>query len=192
MTLGELQAWILSTIKRPEKAAEVVYAINAAIEKASTQGDYAWDLVEGSISLDATVYAQSIAISSSFQRFRKLKYLRPSGYKKVLQWKDPSRIFDKGIETVDCWYRAGDNIIFKLCHLQSSARYAYYAYPTRLTAAGHTNNYTVQMPTVLHDLACARLYEDMGNEAEAGRLERRALRDLAAMRADRQDGVAHS
>lgn len=190
MTLTELQAWVLRTIKRPEKAVEVVDAINAAIELASTQGDYAFDLVEGELTIDGSLFAQNIVISTSFTRFRKIKYLRPSGFNEYLKWRDPSRIFQQGKEMLNVWYRSGDNIVFKLSDLQTKMKYGFFQYPTRI--ASGSNNYTTQMPSAIHDLACSRLYEDMGNEAEAGRLERRALKFLIAHKQDKQDGVALS
>lgn len=192
MTLGELRAWVLRTVGRPELSTKATDQINLAIEFASTQGDYSWDLVEGAVPLNASLYAQNIVISTSFTRFRKIKYLRPAGYKRYLTWTDPSRIFERGIEKVDTWYRAGDNLIFKLSALQSSMLYGYYQYPERLSASGGTNNYLLQMPSALHDLACSYLFDSIGNAEESARLEKKAIRMLASMRADRQDGVSFS
>lgn len=193
MNLGELKAWVIRTVKRPEKAADIVDAINSAIEFAAANGDFAWDLVEGTVDIDSSLYAQNIVISSAFTRFRKIKYLRPSGYTRYINWRDPSRIFDnKGLENVDCWYRAGDNIIFKLSNLQSAMLYGYYSYPARLSASSSTNAYTEQMTTTIHALACAYIYEDIGNEAEAARLTARGMKFLEVHKADKQDGVSYS
>lgn len=192
MTLGELQAWVLRTIKRPEKAVEVVDAINAAIELASTQGDFAFDLVEGTKAIDGTLYAQNIVISTSFPRFRKIKYLRPSGYSRYVTWRDSSRIFQDGKENVDVWYRSGDNVVFKLSNLQTEMLYGYYAYPARLTSTNGTNGYTDMMSAAIHDLACGRVYEDMGNAQEAARLEKRGMDLVLKHQRDKQDGVSRS
>jgi hypothetical protein len=197
VNLGELRAWVLRTVKRPELTVEALDAINAAIEFASSQGDYAWDLVEGTLSSaqgwSSTSYTQSIVISTSFTRFRKMKYLRPTGERKYLKWQDSARIFDsKGIETVDAWYRAGDRIQIKTCKLGSSCEYAFYQYPSRITNLNTTNNYLTQLSACIHDLTAARMFEDIGNEAEAARLQKRGERFLLAMKHDRQDGVSHS
>lgn len=192
MDLGELRDWVARSIKRPELAEDIKDAINAAIEYASTQGDYAWDLVEGAEAISATDYAQSLVISQKFPQFRKMKYLRPAGYNRYLIWKDPSRIFSQGVEAVNVWYRSGDNIIFKLSDLQSSLLYGYYSYPARLTDDDEFNNYTEQMPAAIHALACSYLYDQIGNEAESQRLERKATKFLFAHRNDKQDGVSHS
>ena len=195
MTLGELRAWVLRTIKRPELSTQALDAINAAIEQATAFGDFAKDIVEGTIAIDATLYAQSLVIATEFPRFRKIKYLRPVGYNHYLKWRDPSRIFnEKGIEQVDVYYRAGANIVFKLCKLQSSMLYGYFAQAVKLTVAEDNTEPELLnvMPTALHDLAVARLYDDNGNEAEAQRIERRALRLLSQHKADLQDGVVHA
>ncbi len=194
MNLGELKAWVIRTTNRPEKSADIVDHINSAIEFACAHGDYAWDLQEGTVDINPQLYAQNIVISSSFTRFRKIKYLRPTGYNRYLSWRDSARIFDnaKGLETVDCWYRSGDSIIFKLSNLQSQMLYGYYMYPARITAPASMNAYTEQLATVIHSLACSYLYDEIGNDAEAKRLEAKAMKFLLAHKRDKQDGVSLS
>ena len=165
---------------------------------ASTQGDYAFDLVEGELAISSSDYAQNIVISTSFTRFRKVKYLRPEDYSIYLKWRDPAKIFTEkapgrvGLEQLDCFYRAGDNIVFKLSNLQDTMLYGFYQYPLRVSDPNATNNYMTQMPAAIHAIAASMIWEDIGNEAEAQRLERRGLRLLAMHQADKQDGVSHS
>lgn len=192
MNLGELKAWCLRTIKRPEKIQDIVDAINASIELASTHGDYAFDLVEGTEALVATDYIQSIVVSSNFPRFRKFKYLRPTGYNKFLKHRDSSRIFQNGQELVDSWYIAGDSLKFKLSALQSSLEYGYFAFPEILEEDADTNGYTASMSSAIHDLSCARVFADMGNDTESRRLELRGLSLLRMHKSDKQDGVSYS
>lgn len=196
MTLSEVRAIVLRKIKRPERTAEAVDAINAAIEFICTKGDYAWDLVEGTLPIDATAFAQSVVISSSFTRFRKMKYIRPTGYRKPLLYIAVDKIFEQGREIVDSWYRAGDRIVFKLRVKQPTIEYGYYSYPAPIanTTAGlvSTNNYLTHMPYLVADLATAYEFGDIGNDAESNRYERRAMMKLAQMQADRQDGVSYS
>lgn len=197
MTLGEMRSWVLRTIGRPEKLQDSIDAINSAIEYATAKGDYAADLVEGSLVLSSSVYVHAISIPTEFPRFRKAKYFRPDGYSVYLKWRDSSRIFVEkapgvGQELLDVWYRAGDQIMMKLSVLQSSLHYGYYAYPARLTDTTDEHWMLEQIPSAIHAYACALLYEDMGNEAEAQRLERKAEKFIIVHSRDKADGVSHA
>lgn len=197
MTLGELRSWVLRTIKRPDKLTDATDAINSAIEYVTSKGDFVADLAEGQLALSAASYVQAISIAANLPRFRKVKYLRPDGYFVYLKWTDPSRVFQEkapgiGQELIDTWYRAGDQLVFKLSVLQSVLHYGYYAYSARLADATDTHWMLEQMSTTIHALAVALLYEEMGNEAEATRYDRRAERFLLAHKLDKQDGVSHS
>jgi len=196
MTLGELRSWILRTVKRPELTHEALDAINYAIEYAAIDGDYAFDLVEGTLAIDPQAYAQSIVIADEFPLFRKVKYLRPSGYNKYLGWRDPARIFDKnGCEATNCYYMAGGNIVIKLQVLAASVLYGYYATHEIVTSQTDINtetSYMKTMPSAIHELSCAYLWDTIGNEAESQRAERRGIKLLMMHKTDKQDGVAHS
>jgi hypothetical protein len=197
MTLGELRNWVLRTIKRPEKLLDATDAINSAVEYITAKGDFSADLVEGQYNLDSAVYAQAIDISANFPRFRKIKYLRPDGYYTYLHWKDSHRVFVEkapgvGNEQIDVWYRAGDQILLKLSQLQSVLHYGYYAYPARLEDPEDTYWMLDQIAGTVHSFAVALLYEEMGNDAEAVRYDRRGERFLLAHKMDKQDSVAHS
>lgn len=203
MNLGVMKDWLVRTTKRPDKRDDQIQdAVNAAIEYATTQGDFAADLIEGSIALDSALYAQNLVISTTMPRFRKVKYLRPSGYRRYLKWKDPSKIFSDpsrdyagtlvSNEALDVWYRAGDNLVFKLSVLQTTMLYGYYTYPTFLTTDTDTHWMLDQMRTCMHDLACWRIFEQIGNESEATRFATIGGRELSAHKSDLQDSVSHS
>lgn len=200
MTLGELHAWVLRTVKRPELSQQAMDAINSAEEFVTAHGDFNWDLVEGSFAISSAVLAQSFVIATNFTRFRKVKYLKPQGFKKPLDWVDPSKTFERRGDATqvmknNCWYRAGANIVFSCSVAQSTMLYGYYQYPRRYTLAADAaiEDYLMsQCPTVLHDLAVSRVFDENGNEAEAARIERRALRLLSIHKADKQDSVSHA
>lgn len=194
MNLGDMKDWVVRTVKRPEKRDDQIQdAINAAIEYAITRGDFVNDLAEVDVAISSSVYSQSIVISTSFTRFRKIKYLRPSTYKRYLNWRDPSRIFNQdGCEATDVWYRAGDNLVFNLSVLQSVMKVGYYQYPAFLTQDSDTQWTMDQMPSCIHDLACWRTFEQIGNESESSRFFNIASKYLAAHKDDKQDGVTHS
>jgi hypothetical protein len=192
MNLGEMKDWIVRDTKRPDKREDQVQdAINAALEYATTSCDFSSDLIEGSIAISSAVNAQSLPISSTFPRFRKIKYLRPSNYRNFLCWKDPSRIFDhQQRQYTDVWYRSGDNIVFNLSVKQSLMLYAYYQYPLFLTSDDATHWMLDQMRTCIHDLACWRVFEQIGNESEASRFFKIGDEFLKRHKSDLQDAVS--
>jgi len=196
MPLGELRARIYRTTKRSDLVEKTLDAINDAIELLTAHGDFAADLVEGSVAISSSEYAQSIVISTTFTRFRKIKYLRPSTYSLYLKKTDPAKIFIEknptlGQEKIDVWYRAGDNLVFKLSTLSSLMLYGYYQYPERFDDESDdddTNWFIDNMEGTVATMACAIMFEDMGNSDEAARLEAKALKWLAVHKNDKQDG----
>lgn len=194
MNFGEMKDWVARTVVRPEKRDEqIADAVNAAIKLMTAFGDFSNDLVEGTVAISSSVYAQSIVISDTFPRYRKLKYLRPDGYRKFLTWVDPSRIFDKaGCEQKDTWYRAGSNIVFKLSTLRSNMLYGYYQYPERLVEDEDEHWMLEQMETVVHDLSASRVFSNIGNDSESTRFQNLGMGQLNIFKNDLQDGVSHS
>lgn len=189
-TLGTTLDRILRRLKRPEKSADGIDAINDAIELATITGNFARDVVESSLAIDGTVYAQSIVTSASFTRFRKVKYLRPSSYKRQLHFVESTRIFDRnGNESVDAFYVAGTNIVFKLSSYQTLMYYGYYQYPTLLVADGDTHWMLDQMQSVIRDMALGELFAGIGNDAEAARYTAIGMARLLAHISDKRDLV---
>lgn len=203
MDLGEMKDWVVRTTKRPEKRDEQIQdAINAAIEYATTQGDFVADLVEGSTALSSSVYAQSISITTVMPRFRKVKYLRPINYRRYLTHRDPTKVFEEkrnaagfsrsGYQAIDVWYRAGDNIVMSLSTLQTSLLFGYFTYPVFLTDDAETHWMLDQMRTCIHDLSCWRTYEQIGDKEEATRFYGMGQKLLVAHKSDLTDGVSYS
>lgn len=203
MNLGEMKDWVVRTTKRPEKRDEQIQdAINAAIEYATTQGDFSADLVESSVAISSSVYAQSLVIADVMPRFRKVKYLRPINYRRYLTHRDPTKIFEErrdsigfkrdGYQAVDIWYRAGANIVFSLSNLQTSMLYGYFAYPAFLTDDADTHWMLDQVRTCIHDLACWRVFEQIGDKEEASRFFGMGQKLLVAHKSDLTDGVSYS
>lgn len=194
MNLGEMKDWIVRDTKRPDKRDDQIQdAVNAAIEYATSRGDFSADLVESSVAISSSVASQSIVISTTFPRFRKIKYLKPDGYRRYLDWRDPSRIFTvNGTQYVDVWYRAGDNIVFNLSVKQSNMMYAYFSYAAWLTTDDATHWMLDQMTTCIHDLACWRVFEQIGNESEASRFYKIGEEYLNKHIRSLADGVALS
>lgn len=193
MNFGEMATKICTRIIRPDKEDEAKEAINDAIEYCTVNGDFARDITEGEVAVDASVYSQSIVISTTFTRFRKIKYLRPEGYNRFLKWNDPSRIFDdRGNECTDVWYRAGDNIVLKTSQLVDNILYGYYSFPEMLDDDADEHWMLEDMQGAIFNLACADMWDSIGNEAEAARFRQRGENFLISHRRDHMDSVARA
>jgi hypothetical protein len=163
MDFGTMVDKIAQRCLRPDKAEDIKDAINDAIEYCVVNGDFADDLVEGNTTVDSTVYTQSIVISTTFTRFRKVKYLRPNGYNKLLSPRDPARIFDdKGNTCRDVWYRAGDNLILNTSSLVSTIYYGYYQFPARMEDDTDEHWMLSNMYTAIFNIALADIWDDIG------------------------------
>lgn len=193
MDFGTMASNIATRMIRPDKVDEVKDAINDAIEFCSVNGDFAADLIEGTVAMETTVYSQSIVISTTFTRFRKVKYLKPLGYTRFLEWKDPSRVFDPdGNQCRDIWYRAGDNIVVNTSALISSMLYGYYQFPARMDDDTDTHWMMDYMYSAVFNLALADMWENIGNAEEGVKCRQKGNLAFISHRRNHQDGVAHS
>jgi hypothetical protein len=190
MDFGTMVDNIASRVGRPDKEDDIKEAINAAIEYCTVNGDFSADLIEGDVDVDSTVYSQSIVISTTFTRFRKIKYLKPYGYNRYLTWRDPSRIFDdRNQQCRDVWYRAGDNIVINTSVAISNVLYCYYQFPSLLTADEDTHWMMTYMYNAIFNLACADIWDNVGNTEEGNRFRAKGANFLLSHRRDHQDGV---
>jgi len=190
MDFSEAVQLINNITKRPDKTAEVKAAINRAIGLFAVKG-WAHDRVELTHNIVSTDYAQSFAINAApFARFRKIKYIRPTGYRIYLAYRDPSRIFQpNGHECLDSWYRSGVNIVFKLSKLQSSLEIAYYQYHLAMLADADTDWMLDEVWPALHDWTVADIMGQIGNDQERARYQAKATVLLDAFHADIGEGV---
>lgn len=175
MNFGELQQEVALLTKRPEKVSEIKIAINDAIRYYSLAATFSHDLVEDSLNITLTEYAQNITISASFPRFRKIHYLKRPGKSKPLELIDPLHVItSSGCEQLDKWYRSGDKIFFKLSVLSATLDYGYYAYPAALINGTDSHWMLDLMPHVIRSFACAEILYLIGEETEAGKLRSKA------------------
>jgi len=193
MDFGTIVDKIATRTNRPDKEDIIEDAVNDAIEYCTVNGDFSTDLVEGDVDVDSTVYSQSIVISDTFTRFRKIKYLKPLGYNQFLDWRDPSRIFDdRGNQCKNVWYRAGDNIVISTSMQVSNVLYGYFQFPERLDADEDTHWMLTYMYGAIFNLACADIWDNIGNDAEGKKYRDKGLAFALAHRKDHRDGAAHS
>lgn len=195
MNFGDMKTLVQTTVKRPDKAAAIGNAINRAIELYTKAANWSDDLVELDVAIDSTVYAQSFSIAAKLASFRKILYIRPtyldSSYKKkYLRFLTPDRIFQPdGTETLNTWYRSGDNIVFKLAALADTLKVGYYRYYPTLINIGDTHWMLDKATYMIHDKACAAIFTDIGNDEEGRKYEAYAQQAFIAAETDFADGV---
>lgn len=182
--------WVMRTTKRPDKVLDIKDAINSAIESFSLAATFAADLVETTININGTQFAQSLDIDDNFTRFRKMKYLKRTGQKGYICWIDSQNVFDKhGCEQLDRWYRAGGNIVFKMRVLSPTLDIGYYSYPGLLVADTDDHWMMEVIKTIVHDKAAARVFYLIGENSDADKFGKLAENAFLAARDDLEDSA---
>lgn len=154
---------VLRICKRPDKVVEAQRAINAAIAYYTIKGEFRKDLVETSISIDSSLYGNTISLTS-LARFRRFKYIRPYGTRKFLVKSDPSHIFQpSGSLQLDHYYTAGDNLTYTLSVLSSSLEVGYYTYAP--TLSGEDTHWLLDtIESAIIDYAAAKVFRGIGDD----------------------------
>lgn len=194
MDFGEAVDSIVGIIKRPDKVLEVQAAINRAISLFVTSTFYA-DLVELTYTLTTpTLYVHQIPINATpFARFRKVKYIRPTGYRKYLTFRDPSKVFSPdGCEALDVWYRSGVNLYAKIYQLNTTFEIGYYQYHATLVDDDDTDWMLDEMWPAVQAYALAEMFDDIGNTESGARWSKKWPILLAAYKADVGDGISYA
>jgi hypothetical protein len=146
------------------------------------------DRDEQLITLDGTVYAQSIALTE-FPRFRKVEAIILPYRIKPLDHASPDKLFTKGAfsngvcNLKDAYYVAGDNLHISQSQLASSARISYFKYPPILTDDSPTFWLLEVSPWMVINKAASDIFFDIGDET-SGRTKK-ALADEAFTSAKR-------
>ena len=175
MNFGEMLATISSKTKRPDKLSDIRTAVNAAVAFFAT-ANFPHDRVDFDFAISSSDYVQSFDITASpFVRFKTIDYIKPAGYFKNLDWRDPKKVFQNGQECLDVWHRSGNNIVFKLSRLQSSLKIGYFQYHAVMTTDAATDWILDEMTTAVEDFARSRILEDIGETTESARYFARAL-----------------
>lgn len=159
---------VVRLVKRPDKREDIKTHINKAISLFAASGTFFHDLIELQHTVNGAQFAQSFSIAvSPFVRFRKIKYMRPTTWKRYLTWKDPSQVFDaNGCQAQNVWYRAGNNIVFSVNSLIATLEIGYYQYHAPLIADGATDWMLDEMWPAVKDIAASYAHGTIGNENE--------------------------
>jgi hypothetical protein len=192
MNFLEAQDAIIQLVKRPDKRTDIKGHINRAIGLFAAGGTFFADLVELTHTIDGTQYAQSFSVATTpFARFRKIKYIRPTGWKRYLNWRDPSTVFDtNGCESLNVWYRAGNNIVFKVSTLINTLEIGYYQYHTILVDDEDTDWMLDEMWPAVHDIAGSYAFGTIGNQDEKRSYFALGMDQYRVYQKDLGDGVS--
>lgn len=188
MNFGAAAQALVDRIKRQDKLQDAKDAINNAIAVLCTR-PFARDSTSATLTLASTQYNQSFDVTvSPFARFRKVKWLRPTGYTKYVKYRDPARIYVNGVQCTDVWFMEGVNLNFYLSKLQTTCPVGYYQYHVTLSAATDTDWMIDLMWPAVRAYALCELNAEIGNMDESVRYEKEYLRHWDIFYRDLGDG----
>ena len=187
---------VLTITARPDRSAEILSAINAAIAFYTTKADFAFDLVETSIPISPTDYGGTVQFNNLsptplISRFRKFKYVKPYGVKRYLTAIGSDKIFTPSNQVqVDKYYVGGNNITYTLRELAPSLEVGYYQHPPLLDEATNKTYWMLDvMPWAIIDKASSRIFRSIGDDTSAIAYDRSSQELFLAARRDFQDAV---
>lgn len=191
MNLSEVYDEVQNILARPDREAEIYNAINFVISKCCLKARFAKDLVEATIVIDPAAYGATIDYMAEVTRFRSFKYIKAYGVTRYLRSIDSDKIFTPGLfMQKDRYYIAGDNLTYTLSSLAPSLEIGYYQYPPTLAINGTETFWLLDIaPYVVIDLASARLFRSIGDDASAKRFEDSGNELYRILRADCEDSV---
>ena len=196
MDINQAVTEVLTITARPDRAAEILSALNAAISFYSTKATFSQDLVETSIPISPTEYGGTIQFNSVsptpvVSRFRKFKYVKPFGVKRYLTPIGSDKIFTpKDQVQLDKYYVGGNNLTYTLSALAPSLEVGYYQYPPVLDVSAVTTYWMLDlMPWAVIDKAAARIFRSIGDDTSAIAYERSSMELFLTARRDFEDGV---
>lgn len=190
MNFGEVLQEIIGTTKRADKLSAIKQAVNSVIGKVVLGTDFRRDLLETTIAISSSEYIQAVD-NSLLTNFRKWEYIRPYGYRKVIEKLDgPLAVFtDEGCEKNNCYYVAGNQTILRLQTLSSSLVVGYFQYPNTLVENTDTHWLLDFAPYLVINGACAKVFRDIG-DTESSRQHETDYRDtLSIVISDQKYGV---
>ena len=185
MDFLEATTEVVTLIKRPDKLAAAKLEINNAINYFSLKEKFARDLVESTITIDSTLYGDTIDLTAEVVRFRDFKYVKPTGVRGYLQKLGPDKIFTPGGEIQrNTYYIAGTNMTYVLSSRVASLDIGYYQYPAPLVDDADTHWILDMSPYCIIKKAAAALFQAIGDEASYQTYEGQAMQCFTTLKAD--------
>ena len=195
MNFNEVVNEVIGITARPDKASAIATAVNAVISLCTMKASFVRDLVETSIPISSTEYAGTFQFNNLqvplVHRFRKFKYVKAYGARGYLNATTPDKIFvPGGVSQTDVYYLSGDSLTYILKNLVPSLEIGYYQYPPILDVNKNNTHWMLEvMPYTIIDLAAARIFRDIGDDASAARHQAAGDEAFKVNRRDHEDLV---
>lgn len=185
MNFSEAVAEVIRITSRPDKTLDAAISLNRAISFCTIKGNFRKDLIESSISIDPTLYGDTISLSG-LTRFRKFVYVKPTGVKYFLSPLSEDKIFTpKDQIQPNVYYIAGTGLTYTLSALATALEVGYETYPLVLDTVTNTSHWMLDMmPYAITDLAAARVFDIIGDDASAKKYEESGMNFYLALRRD--------
>lgn len=192
MTLTEAIEEVISITKRGDKRAEITSNINKAIAFWTLKANFARDLVETTLDMDANAYSQSIDLSTELTRFRKFKYIRPTTRRYFFKVIDPTQMLGpNGAVQTDRYYIAGQTLVITQSQLDATAEIGYYQYAPLLAEGGTEDHWMFDMmPWAVTERAASQIFKAIGDETSSSHYQATSLEFFLTARRDFADNVA--
>lgn len=163
MNFADVVSAVVGITKRPDKQVETERAVNAALSYFCLKEKFDKDLIEGSITIDSSIYGATISLAS-LTRFRHFKYIKVPGKLSYLTKLDSDKIFSPGgMMQKNCYYTAGTNLTYILSSLAPSLEVGYYTYPAVLSGT-QTHWLLESSPYCVIDKAAAEIFKLIGDD----------------------------
>lgn len=167
MNLGEITTEVARVLKRPDKTADIIREVNAAILFCCSDGvGFSEDLVEQAMPMDPTKYSQELDLIL-LEGFRKFYYLRVGTGNHFLEKVTPKNVFQCGTTIQNGYYTTGSILHIRTSVLATHLAVAYFKYPKRLESPTDTYWMTDVSPYMIIDRVLAKLFSNIGDDASA-------------------------
>lgn len=189
---GQLCDDVITLTSRPELVAETQLAVRNATQFFHLSDFWQRDCEERLFQFDAAAFLFSLPVSSTMERFRKLRYIKKfdliasitkeSKEDKISEC-DPNSLFDRynSIKT-NVYYLAGDNLNLRLSTAENGLFASWYKYPNTSPEA-YASWIADMYPAAIVNKAAAEIQRDIGMTDDANRREKWAIEiDLPLIR----------
>lgn len=193
MLFLEAYTLVLDNTGRPDKVVAAKAAINSAISLCCLKANFARDLIEvTTTNVTSSLYNGAIDLTA-YPRFRKIKYIRPTSLARYLVHRTPEQIINiTGTVNTNSYWIAGTNLNWVTTVLTPTFEVGYYIYPDTLSLDAGTHWTLDMLPMAIVDLATARLFRIIGDNASANIFEASAEVLYKAAKNDFEDSAMAS
>jgi hypothetical protein len=174
---------------RPDKVVAILTAINRALSFCVMKGEFEQDVLEKTFTINSSLYGDTISLITApnvLTRFRRFKYLKPTGALYYIKKLDSDKLFTPGgFMQTDKYFLQGTNLTYTLSKTSATLECAYYTYPLRLDTTVNMTHWILDMaPDVIIELASAKIFNDIGDETSANRYQASGLELYQVLKAD--------